>query len=131
MKPLQIRKTEYQDKVLLRLELTHEQNQKLERLLALKSHHHSLISLFESLIDKELKTYEGAEFRPTKSKNPRQISKRLRNHVLKTSGYKCQYINCESSHFLQIDHIVPVRLGGDQSPNNLQVLCASHNRMKG
>lgn len=131
MKPIQIKKTEYQDKVYLRLELTHEQNKKLEKLKALKSHKHDIESLFESLIEKELKGYARTQFKPTKSKNPRQISKRLRNHVLKKSGYKCQYPNCESNHLLQVDHMVPVRMGGDQSPNNLQTLCANHNQMKG
>lgn len=131
MKPIKIKKIEYQDKVFLRLELTHEQNRKLERLKALKSHSHSLESLFESLIEKELKSFEKVQFKPTTSRNPRQISRRLRNDVLKTSGYTCQFPGCQSKHFLQVDHIIPVRAGGNQDRNNLQVLCASHNRWKG
>lgn len=131
MKPIKIVKTEYQDKVYIRLELTHEQNKKLEKLKALKSHQHSLESLFEALIEKEIKVFESAQYRPTKSKNPRQISQRLRNDVLKASQYTCQFPGCQSKHFLQVDHIVPVRFGGDQRRSNLQVLCASHNRMKG
>lgn len=131
LKPIKIIKTEYQDKVLLRLELTHEQNQKLEKLKALKSHQHSLESLFESLIEKELRVFESVQYQPTISKNPRQISKCLRNAVLKASDYACQYPGCRSTHFLQVDHILPVRAGGDQRRRNLQVLCASHNRMKG
>lgn len=129
--PIKIKKTEYQDKVYLRLELTHEQNKKLEKLKALKSHQHNLESLLLDLIDKELDTFENTRFKATQSKNPRQISKRLRNHVLKVSGFKCQYPGCQSDHLLQVDHIVPVRVGGDQRPENLQVLCASHNRLKG
>ena len=129
--PIKIKKTEYRDKVYLRLELTHKQNQKIEKLKALKSHKHNLESLLENLIDKELKTFENTQFKPTTSKNPRQISKRLRNSVLKISNYSCQYPGCKSNHLLQIDHIVPVRVGGDQRPSNLQVLCASHNLMKG
>tara|TARA_Y100001958_G_scaffold157432_1_gene152525 strand:+ start:86 stop:481 length:396 start_codon:yes stop_codon:yes gene_type:complete len=130
------------DKVHLRLELTHEQNEKLEKLKALKSHTHNVESLLMQLIEKELKSYENAqrkssksnkntEFGAARSKNPRQISKRLRNHVLNTANYKCQYPGCESRHFLQIDHIHPVRRGGDQRRSNLQVLCANHNRHKG
>ncbi|MAV90648.1 MAG: hypothetical protein CL676_04450 [Bdellovibrionaceae bacterium] len=139
---IKIKKTEYLDKVHLRLELSHEQHEKLERLKALKSHKHNAESLLMDLIEKELKSYENIqrkspkptetkEFCAPKSKNPRQISKRLRNDVLTTADYKCQYPGCESRQFLQIDHIFPVRLGGDQRRNNLQVLCASHNLHKG
>ena len=131
IEPIKIKKTEYQDKVYVRLELTHEQSNKLERLKALKSHKFTLESLLENLIEKELKEFEKTDFKLTKSKKPRQISKHLRNHVLKTSNYSCQYPGCQSNHFLQVDHIVPVRFGGDQRIENLQVLCASHNLMKG
>jgi hypothetical protein len=74
LQPIKIKKSEYQDKVYLRLELTHEQNRKLERLQALKSHKHSLESLLEDLIDQELKTFANIQFKATKSKNPRQVS---------------------------------------------------------
>jgi uncharacterized protein YoaH (UPF0181 family) len=131
MKPIKIKKTEYQDKVYLRLELTHEQNQKLERLKTLKAHKHNTESLLESLIVKELKTFEKTDFKVTKSKNPRQISQKLRNHVLKKANYQCEHSGCQSTHLLQVDHILAVRWGGDQSPENLQVLCAAHNQMKG
>jgi 5-methylcytosine-specific restriction endonuclease McrA len=131
MVPIKIKKSEYQDKVFIRLELTHEQNKKLERLKALKSHRHSLESLFENLIEKELKAFENVQYKAPQSQNPRQISRRLRNDVLKASQYACQYPGCKSNYFLQVDHIVPVRFGGDQKRRNLQVLCASHNRMKG
>ncbi len=128
---IKIQKTEYQDKVYLRLELSHEQNKKLERLKALKSHKHTIESLFENFIEKELSAFDDTNFKPTKSKNPRVISKRLRNSVLKKSAYRCQYPGCASNHFLQVDHIVPIRAGGDQRPENLQILCASHNQWKG
>ncbi|HAG90580.1 MAG TPA: hypothetical protein DCL41_01840, partial [Bdellovibrionales bacterium] len=52
---IKIHKTEYRDKVHLRLELSHEQNEKLERLKALKSHKHNVESLLMHLIEKELK----------------------------------------------------------------------------
>ena len=138
--PIKIKKIEYVDKVHLRLELTHEQNQKLEKLKALKSHKYNIESLLIHLIEKELKSFESVQMKSSKSKedfneprskNPRQISKRLRNDVLKTANYKCQFPGCESDHFLQLDHISPVRRGGDQRRNNLQVLCANHNLHKG
>ena len=139
---LKIKKTEYKDKVHLRLELSHEQNRKLEQLKALKSHTHNIEGLLMDLIEKELKSYENVqrkssksteskEFGTSKSKNLRQISKRLRNDVLKTANYRCQFPGCESDHFLQMDHIFPVRNGGDQRRSNLQILCARHNQWKG
>lgn len=131
IEPIKIQKTEYSDKVFIRLELTHEQNNRLQKLKSLTSHKHSLESLFLDLIEKRLKDFEQTKCKPTKSKNPRQISKRLRNYVLKKSNHQCQYPGCHSNHYLQIDHILPVRSGGKQTPENLQVLCSSHNRWKG
>ena len=97
---------------------------------ALKAHPHDLESVLTELIEKELKKFSAKEFKPTKSKNPRQISGRLRNDVLEKANYQCQFPGCGSTHFLQIDHIVPVRKGGDQEQSNLQVLCANHNQWK-
>lgn len=129
--PIQIKKTNYQDKVILRLELSHQVNQKLERLKALKSHHGGFEKLLEGLIDKELKEFQSTSFKPSKSQNPRFVSKTLRNHILKKADFRCQFPGCDSNHFLQIDHIMPVRVGGKSEPENLQVLCSAHNQMKG
>ena len=130
-KPIQVKKTEYQDRVVLRLELSHELNQKLERLKALKSHVGDLEGLLENLIDKELKAYQNTDFKVSKSQNPRFVSRRLRNHVLEKSKLQCQYPGCVGTHYLQIDHILPVRSGGKALAENLQVLCGAHNRYKG
>lgn len=40
-------------------------------------------------------------------------------------------LNCDSKTDLEIDHVVPLALGGNNSLINLQVLCASCNRSKG
>jgi hypothetical protein len=37
---------------------------------------------------------------------------------------------CRSKFLLQIDHIVPIWAGGTNAPENLQLLCAVHNRLK-
>lgn len=37
---------------------------------------------------------------------------------------------CGSTFQSQIDHIIPVRAGGGNEPNNLQVLCSRHNKIK-
>ncbi len=128
---IKVKKQVYQDKVHIRLELSHDQYDKLQRLKSLKSHKHDFESLFEALIDKELKQFESTSFKGSKSTNDRYIPRRLRNHVLKSAGYKCQYAGCESKDYLQIDHIRPVRFGGKPERSNLQVLCSAHNRLKG
>ena len=77
--PIRIQKTEYQDRVILRLELTKEQNQKLEKLKAYKSHRGNLAMLLEDMLDRELKGYENQSYRPSRSKNPRFITATMRN----------------------------------------------------
>ncbi len=57
----------------------------------------------------------------------------IRNHVFKKSGGQCEYRDqktghrCSSRHFLEIDHIRPRALGGTNVPENLRVLCRTHN----
>ncbi len=147
--PLKVKETHFSNKVVMRLELTHEEHTKFEKLKNLKSHKHNMESLLLQLIENELKNYEMKErdlqthVRSTEQKDrnpssflhnhthPRYIPRRLRNGVLKKSNYQCEYPGCESTYFLQIDHIIPVRAGGLAEKQNLQVLCSAHNRWKG
>ncbi len=131
MKPIQIKRTTYQEKVVLRLELSHNFNEKLDRLKALKSHQGDLEILLEKLVDQELKKYESTNFVKSKSKNPRVVSRCLENYLLKKANHRCEYPGCVSSHFLQVDHLTPVSAGGTADPENLQILCSAHNQMKG
>jgi 5-methylcytosine-specific restriction endonuclease McrA len=48
--------------------------------------------------------------------------KAVRWQILKRDGFKC--VQCGSTYRLQVDHIIPVRSGGDHFGGfNLQVLC--------
>jgi 5-methylcytosine-specific restriction endonuclease McrA len=38
-------------------------------------------------------------------------------------------VRCDAERNLQIDHIVPYARGGDNSLENLRLLCARHNRL--
>ena len=59
----------------------------------------------------------------------------IQRQVFRRDQY-CQHTNpvtgkkCATKWKLQTDHIVPVWAGGDNSPGNLQLLCASHNQAK-
>lgn len=47
----------------------------------------------------------------------------------------CQYVDpltnrkCESRYRVQEDHITPLAIGGSSTPENLRLLCATHNRL--
>lgn len=49
--------------------------------------------------------------------------------VFTRDGGRCR--NCGSNVELQFDHIIPVALGGNSEPENLQLLCGTCNRRKG
>ena len=58
-----------------------------------------------------------------------KITRKVLDSVYQKYSYKCVY--CKTSDNLSLDHIKPVSLGGDNSFNNLQVLCMTHNLSKG
>jgi len=49
------------------------------------------------------------------------IPKQLKQTVLKESEFKCSV--CGAKNFLELHHIQPISLGGENSPDNLIVLC--------
>lgn len=59
-----------------------------------------------------------------------------RRLIWQRDGGRCTYVDpktgrrCESTHYLQIDHIQPLALGGSHEPENLRLLCAQHNRRR-
>lgn len=57
------------------------------------------------------------------------LVKDIREDVLRKYNYSC--VNCNSVDSLQIDHIIPLSLGGTNDVSNLQVLCKSCNCSKG
>jgi hypothetical protein len=59
------------------------------------------------------------------------VSKRLRYEVLKRDGNKCRYCGAEAEDSpLQIDHVVPKALGGQDESSNLVAACRDCNAGK-
>ncbi|RYZ74730.1 MAG: HNH endonuclease [Proteobacteria bacterium] len=51
----------------------------------------------------------------------------------RNNGQGCEFASndgarCGSHHALQMDHVYGFARGGDHAPENLQILCAAHNR---
>lgn len=67
----------------------------------------------------------------------RYVSAQLKREVKKRDQNRCQYVDprtgraCRSEFGLEIDHVLPVALGGKRELENLQLLCDAHNRWKG
>ena len=64
----------------------------------------------------------------------RAISAAVRRQVWQRDGRRCSYADpqtgrrCNSTHLIEIDHIVPHALGGGADPGNLRLLCGAHHR---
>ncbi len=64
------------------------------------------------------------------SKTPRiAIPSEVRAYVFQRDRHQCQSCGRQGTG-LQIDHIVPLALGGSNDLSNLQVLCGTCNRRK-
>jgi 5-methylcytosine-specific restriction endonuclease McrA len=68
-----------------------------------------------------------------KSKS-RHIPQSVQDEVFMRDGGRCTFIGddgvqCDSMWNLEIDHIVPFAKGGNNSPDNLRLLCAMNNRL--
>ncbi|MBX3018105.1 MAG: HNH endonuclease [Bdellovibrionaceae bacterium] len=69
------------------------------------------------------------------SKHRRYISPQVRREVFgRDEG--CSYVDpetkrrCGSKLFVQVDHILPLAMGGSSDKENLRLLCAAHNRSR-
>lgn len=65
----------------------------------------------------------------------RYIPAAVRDQVFERDGGQCTFLGpsgkcCGSTLALQLDHIVPVALGGRSTLDNLRLLCAKHNRLE-
>ena len=71
------------------------------------------------------------------SKRRKLIPVQVKRIVWARAQGQCQHFNlsnrkiCGSSHLLEIDHVKRLRHGGDNHPDNLQLLCKAHNLWRG
>ncbi len=84
---------------------------------------------------KEVATPTPADLNKRKEEISRHIPKSVRDEVYARDRGRCTFLapggkRCGSKWDLQIDHIVPFARGGDNSPSNLRLLCAKHNRLE-
>jgi hypothetical protein len=142
-------KVEYQ----LRCTLSPEVKSKLERAQAIMAHkvqgNTSLENVLDVLLDSYLTTHgreERAERARKRKKSRRKekassnspakrkhIPNEIKRSVFERDGYACSYIAndgtcCKKTAGLEIDHILPVVLGGNDSEDNLRVLCREHDQ---
>ena len=59
------------------------------------------------------------------------IGPKLRFEIFKRDGFTCQYCGATPPKLLEVDHIHPVILGGENDPDNLITSCQACNRGKG
>ena len=62
----------------------------------------------------------------------RYIETNIKNEVLKKSGHQCEFIGnqgkrCEAKTKLEYAHHYPYSLGGENTVQNLKMLCKTHN----
>ncbi len=67
-------------------------------------------------------------------KRSRHIPQEIRDEVFARDGGRCAFVGddgkrCGSDWNLEIDHIIPFARGGKNTPDNLRLLCAKHNRL--
>ena len=71
------------------------------------------------------------------SKTSRYIPQELKRAIFQRDCGQCQYVDsvtgnkCGSKYLIQIDHHYPFSKGGQNTLENLHLLCAAHNQLKG
>ncbi len=134
----------------LRAMIKEETHGKLKRLQDLLSHQNlSLGDILDKALDialKELDPLQQAQVcgpdsqtshlvkTPSAPKVTRYVSQKIKNELWAKAQGRCEYIDpltkrkCNSTHRIQIEHIVPLALGGFTKLSNLRLYCQAHNQ---
>ncbi len=126
----------------LQLTITDATRMKLLRAQALLRHQvpsGDLSEVLERALDALLDKVEGRRFGKVKrpraaktSRSRRYIPTEARRQAVARDGLRCSFVSddgrrCEETGFLELDHVVPVALGGEAG-DGIRVLCRSHNQ---
>jgi hypothetical protein len=71
--------------------------------------------------------------RASPSKRRKYISIHTKRKLLSDANHCCEYQDpktsrrCESRFFLEVEHKLPISLGGTNNPSNLRIFCREHN----
>jgi hypothetical protein len=70
---------------------------------------------------------------PRETRASRRIPAATRDAVFARDKGRCTYVGsngkrCETTHHLQIDHVIPYARGGTNTLGNLRLLCERHNK---
>jgi len=124
-----------------------ELHDKLERLCALMRSEvpdGDLAAVIERAVTEKLERLEARRFAQTTaprkglgdtdtSPASRHIPAAVRRTVRERDGERCRYVDeqgrrCSARDRLEFHHLHPFGMGGDHSPGNIRLLCATHNR---
>ena len=78
----------------------------------------------------------GSAQPPHRARRSRYIPAPVRREVWCRDGGCCSYVDphsgrrCGSRFLLELDHIIPLALGGDAQPSNLRLHCSAHHRFR-
>ena len=116
---------------------------KLERLRALKPNS-DLAAIIEEAVTEKLERIESRRFGETKaprksleqtdtSPSSRYIPAAVKRAVRERDGNQCTFVDkhgrrCSQRHGLQFHHKDPFARGGDHNPENIQMMCPTHNQ---
>jgi hypothetical protein len=92
-------------------------------------------SALDLLLEQLMKERFGAAQKPRSAGavTSRRVTNAARRVVLERDGLQCSWVDaqgrrCESRAWLELDHRHPRAKGGGSEPENLRLLCRSHNR---
>jgi len=89
-----------------------------------------LINLCNTKLEEYIEK-RGSDIWQHRSKSRGPISGSIKYEVLKRAHFRCELCGCMGSEkALEVDHITPKNLGGEDSINNYQALCYSCNATK-
>lgn len=71
-----------------------------------------------------------AEREPVDATHRKAMTKTRRERVIARFNGKCASPGCSRADSLEIDHTIPLELGGADEDHNLRPLCTYHHRLK-